>query len=177
MAAVKAAVMTGPGAMEMREFPRPAIGADEILLKVERTGICGSDKHMYAGHMPLQFPVVPGHELVGVIEELGPQAADEMAVIGGPVAEGDLVTTTPSSQACGRCWYCLHQPQRPALCANRYVHGFVSSDVAPAPRGGFAEYMHLTRRSWIFKIPEGLSPRSPCSPSPPPWPPAPWSAP
>ena len=80
-----------------------------------------------------------------------------MAVIGGSIAEGDLVTTTPSSQACGRCWYCLHQPQRPALCANRYVHGFVSSEVAPAPRGGFAEYMHLTRRSWIFKIPEGLS--------------------
>ena len=71
MAAVKAAVMTGPGAMELREFPRPAIGADEILLKVERTGICGSDKHMYAGHMPLQFPVVPGHELVGVIERAG----------------------------------------------------------------------------------------------------------
>ena len=42
MAAVKAAVMTGPGAVELREFPRPAIGGAEILLKVERAGICGS---------------------------------------------------------------------------------------------------------------------------------------
>lgn len=156
MPTVQAAVMTAPGRIELRPFPRPAIGADELLLRVERTGICGSDKHMYAGHMKLQFPVIPGHELVGVIEELGPQATAAMAVVGGPIAEGDRVTTTPSSTACGRCWYCLHMPQRPALCAGRYVHGFVSCDLAPAPRGGFSQYMHLTRRSWIFRIPDGL---------------------
>jgi len=154
---VQAAVMTAPGKMEIREFPRPAISDDDILLKIERTGICGSDKHMYAGHMPLQFPIIPGHELVGVIEELGSRAHDEMAIVGGPLAVGDRVTTTPSSQACGKCWYCLHQPQRPTLCANRYVHGFVSSDVAPTPRGGFSEVMHLGPRSWVFKIPDGLS--------------------
>jgi L-iditol 2-dehydrogenase len=157
MSSVNAAVMTEPGTIELREFPKPEIADDEILLKVERTGICGSDKHMYAGHMPLQFPIVPGHELVGVIEELGARAAEEMAVVGGALAVGDRVTTTPSSQACGKCWYCLHMPQRPTLCANRYVHGFVSSDVAPTPRGGFSEYMHLANRSWIFKIPDGLS--------------------
>ena len=43
---VQAAVMTAPGKMEIREFPRPAIGDDDILMKIERTGICGSDKHM-----------------------------------------------------------------------------------------------------------------------------------
>jgi D-arabinose 1-dehydrogenase-like Zn-dependent alcohol dehydrogenase len=83
---VQAAVMTAPGQIEIREFPRPAIAADEILLKVERTGICGSDKHMYAGHMPLQFPIIPGHELVGVIEELGSRAHEEMAIVGGPLS-------------------------------------------------------------------------------------------
>ena len=155
--AIQAAVMTEPGAVEVREFPDPDIAADELLLDIESTGICGSDKHIYAGHMPLQFPLVPGHELVGRIAELGSNAAEEMAVVGGPLAEGDRVTTTPSSTACGRCHYCLHMPQRPTLCTGRYVHGFVSCDLPPAPRGGFAEQMHLGPRSWIFKIPDDLS--------------------
>ncbi len=157
MSTIQAAVMTEPGTIELREFPKPRIGDNEILLKVERTGICGSDKHMFAGHMKLQFPIIAGHELVGVIEEMGPKAAEEMAIVGGPIAVGDRITTTPSSTACGKCWYCLHMPQRPTLCTDRYVYGFVSSDVAPAPRGGFSQYMHLTKHSWIFKIPDGLS--------------------
>ena len=85
MASVQAAVMIEPGKIEVREFDRPQIGGDELLLKIESTGICGSDKHMYAGHMGLQFPVVPGHELVGTIEELGPEALECMAVVGGAV--------------------------------------------------------------------------------------------
>ena len=157
MASIQAAVMTAPGHIEMREVELGPIGGGELLLKIERTGICGSDKHMYAGHMGLPFPIIPGHELVGTIEELGPKAADAMAIVGGPIREGDRITTTPSSTVCGRCHYCLHMPQRPTLCSGRYVHGFVSSDVAPAPRGGFSQYMHLTERSWIFKIPDELS--------------------
>ena len=157
MASVQAAVMTEPGHIEVREFDRPSIGADELLLKIESTGICGSDKHIFAGLMGLQFPLIPGHELVGTIEELGSQALDHMAVVGGPVKEGDRITTTPSSTNCGHCYYCLHMPQRPALCANRFVYGFVSSDISPTPRGGFSEYMHMTNRSWVFKIPDELS--------------------
>ena len=157
MASIQAAVMTEPGHIEIREVERRPLGDDELLLKVECTGICGSDKHMYAGHMPLQFPVIPGHELVGTVEELGSKAADSMAIVGGPISEGDRITTTPSSMACGRCYFCLHTPQRPTLCTNRYVHGFVSADIDPAPRGGFSEYMHLGGRSWIFKIPDDLS--------------------
>ena len=106
MASVQAAVMVEPGKIEVREFDRPQIGGDELLLKIESTGICGSDKHMYAGHMGLQFPVVPGHELVGTIEELGAEALERMAVVGGAVKEGDRITTTPSSTNCGRCYYC-----------------------------------------------------------------------
>ena len=94
MASVQAAVMVEPGKIEVREFDRPQIGGDELLLKIESTGICGSDKHMYAGHMGLQFPVVPGHELVGTIEELGAEALERMAVVGGAVKEGDRITTT-----------------------------------------------------------------------------------
>lgn len=156
MATIQSAVMLEPGKIEIREFARPETGKDELLLAIERTGICGSDKHMYAGHMGLQFPVVPGHELVGTIAELGSEAAQHMAIVGGPVQEGDRITTTPSSTVCGRCYYCLHMPQRPTLCSDRFVYGFVSADVSPAPRGGFSQYMHMTKRSWVFKIPDEL---------------------
>ncbi len=156
MATIQAAVMTEPGHIELREFPKPQIGPEEVLIKVERTGICGSDKHMYAGHMALKFPVIPGHELVGTIAEMGSKAAEKLAIVGGPVKEGDRVTTTPSSLACGRCYYCLHMPHRPTLCTNRFVYGFVSSGIAPTPRGGFSEYLHLTANSWLFKIPDDL---------------------
>ena len=156
MSQIQAAIMTGPGQIAVRSYPKPQIGDDEVLLKIERTGICGSDKHMFAGHMALPFPVIPGHELVGIVEEMGPAAADSLAIVGGPVAVGDRVTTTPSSRACGRCYYCLHMPQRPTLCSNRFVYGFVCADLAPMPRGGFAEYLHLTGHSWLFKIPDDL---------------------
>ena len=156
MSTIQTAVMIEPGRIELRALPRPQIAADELLLKIESTGICGSDKHMYAGHMALKFPVIPGHELVGTIAELGAEATDHMAVIGGPIKEGDRVTTTPSSRVCGQCYYCLHMPQRPALCANRFVYGFVSSELAPTPRGGFSEYMHMASNSWVFKIPDDL---------------------
>ena len=99
MPTIQAAVMTEPGHLELREFEKPRIGPDEMLLKVERTGICGSDKHMYAGHMALKFPVIPGHELVGTVAEMGPKAAEKLVIVGGPVKEGDRVTTTPSSLA------------------------------------------------------------------------------
>ena len=85
MASVQAAVMTAAGRIEIQEVKRASIGDDELLLKVDRTGICGSDKHMYAGHMALQFPIIPGHEVVGTVAELGSKAADAMAVVGGPI--------------------------------------------------------------------------------------------
>ncbi len=156
MPTIQAAVMTEPGRIELRQFEKPRIGEDEVLLKIERTGICGSDKHMYAGHMALKFPVIPGHELVGTVAEMGPKAAERLAIVGGPIEEGDRVTTTPSSLACGRCYFCLHLPHRPTLCTNRFVYGFVSSSMAPVPRGGFSEFMHLTANSWLFKIPDDL---------------------
>ena len=118
MTSIRAAVMTAPGALEVRVLPRPEIGPDELLLKIERTGICGSDKHMYAGHMALQFPVIPGHELVGTVAELGSAAGEAMAVVGGALAEGDRVTTPPRSQACGPCHYC-HAWKTAAAAARR----------------------------------------------------------
>ena len=70
---VRAAVQTGPLAYEIREFPRPRIGDDDGLLRIEACGVCGSDVEQYRGHLvrPGMFPLIPGHEPLGIVEEVG----------------------------------------------------------------------------------------------------------
>jgi threonine dehydrogenase-like Zn-dependent dehydrogenase len=68
---VLAAVRTGPGRTELREFPRPDIPDDGALLRVEVAGICGTDVKMYA-KPPFADPVIMGHENIGVIDQAGP---------------------------------------------------------------------------------------------------------
>src|SRR2546428_2334580 len=70
---VRAVVLTKPRTLEAREFPRPAIGADDALLRIEACGICGSDYEQYEGAQPQHedytpYPVIPGHEPLGIIE-------------------------------------------------------------------------------------------------------------
>lgn len=151
---VKAAVMVKPGSIEMRTFPKPEISEDAILLKVDATGVCGSDKHAYLGHSKLDFPVIAGHEIMGTIEKLGPKAQDMMKVVGGPLSEGDTVAIVPSSQCCGKCYNCIYTPHRTALCVNRVVYGYTNCEKPPHLFGGFAEYMYIHPRSWVFKIPQ-----------------------
>ena len=158
MAKVKAMVMEKPGKLELREFEKPHAPEDGLLLKVKACGICGTDKHMMTGKATwVKFPVIPGHEFVGVVEELGPKANDTMNVIGGPLKVGDRIAVTPASKACGSCFYCLNMPHRPQLCSNRRVYGLANCENPPYLLGGFAEYVVVDGRSWAFKIPGNVS--------------------
>ena len=78
---VRAVVQTGPRQMELREFPRPVIGPDDgALLRVEACGICGSDVEQYKGAMGTRgLPMIPGHEPLGIIEEIAPATAARWA--------------------------------------------------------------------------------------------------
>ncbi len=105
MGKARAWVIVKPGKMELQEFVIPGIPEDGALLKVEACGICGTDKHMFLGHMPTaSFPLVPGHEFIGTIVEIGKSASDKMVVVGEkPLKEGDRVSIAPSSTTCGHC--------------------------------------------------------------------------
>lgn len=159
MAKVRGWVMLEPGKIELQEFDLPKIAEDTALLKVEACGVCGTDKHCFSGYIKTApFPMIPGHEFIGTIVEIGKSANDKMAVIGGgPLKEGDRVAVAPSSLACGRCWYCLHMPHRPSFCTTRTVYGFNSTKNPPSIWGGFADYVYLHPKTWAFKIPEGMS--------------------
>jgi len=156
MSQVKAAVMVEVGKIEIQDFPRPKIADNALLMRVDQLGICGSDKHMYLGHTSLKFPVMPGHEVTGAVEEIGPLANEAMRVVGGPIKIGDKITVAPGSHGCGKCYFCLHTPHRPALCANRIIYGFSNCEEPPYLTGNAAQYTYIHNRSWVFKLPNEI---------------------
>ena len=89
MKMVRAAVQVGPRQIEMREFPRPSIGPDDGLLRVEACGICGSDVEQYRSPRGGgRTPVIPGHEPLGIVEEVGDRAAARWGVRPGDRVAG-----------------------------------------------------------------------------------------
>ena len=153
---VQAAVMLQPGQIEIREYEKPIPEHDSLILQVDKVGICGSDKHMYLGHTALKFPVIPGHEVVGTVSEIGKDANKVMNVMGGPIKTGDRITVVPGSKNCGRCYYCLHVPGRPTLCSGRTIYGFSNSETPPYLNGEFSEYTYIHGNSWVYKIPDDI---------------------
>jgi len=150
---VRGAVQTGPLAYEIRSFPRPTIGPDEGLLRVEACGVCGSDVEQYRGHLvrPGMFPLIPGHEPLGVIEEVGERAAERWGV-----APGDRVAVE-ILRPCRACDYCL--TGRYMSCPNRDgAYGMTPLSRSPSLWGGFAEYLYLHPWAILHKVRRDLPP-------------------
>lgn len=148
-----AIVLTEAGNLDRRTVTVPDPGADQILLRVELSGVCGSDVHMWQHGLDLSYPVLPGHEFVGIIEELGADVGHDSAR--NPLAEGDALTVVPGI-SCGDCWYCDNMPTRPLTCNDRDVHGFRSVDEAPHLHGGMSQYFLLEDRAHFYKVPDSL---------------------
>ncbi len=143
---VRAAVQVRPRTIEMREFPRPKIGPDDGLLRVEANGICGSDVEMFKGHMGKgRGPVVPGHEPLGIVEEIGEQAAKRWGVQPGDRVALEVIIP------CRSCHDCL--TGRYQSCRNRGpAHGVTGIDVAPSLWGGLAEHLYLSPNAVLHKV-------------------------
>ena len=167
MSEVKAAVLTGPGRLEVRHFPRPRLEPHQALIRMELSGICGTDKHcfkgeglVYAGTMMETgpaFPVIPGHENVGVIDEIGAVARERLEFSGRPLAPGDRVVMCPDV-VCGTCWYCRNLHGMP-WCENQRCYGMsLTCDEPPHLFGGWAEYLLVDTDVFVYKVPASLSP-------------------
>ncbi len=165
-AGVKAVVMAGPGNVETRSFVRPKLPDGAILLDMEMCGICGTDKHTYKGetvqfagtpaesHTP--FPIIPGHEIVGRIAEIGGGVV-RRDYDGDPIAVGDRVVMCPDI-LCGECFYCRNTFGFP-LCENIKGYGNAySCAAAPHLMGGWAETIYVRPDAFVYKVPEELPP-------------------
>lgn len=149
----RAIVVDGDGRIEQRDVEVPDVGDGELLLRVELTGICGSDVHMRAGGMDLAFPVVPGHELSGVVEELGVNVETDAA--GEPLAEGDSVTVVPGYNV-GDDWYTRHVPNHPLACSERNVYGFRGVEDYPHVHGGMSQYLVVEADAFAYRLPDDV---------------------
>jgi len=113
-------VMTSPHEITFREIDIPQPQADQVLVKIKKIGVCGSDIHVYHGTHPYTpYPVTQGHEVSGQIVEVG-EAVKGLEV-------GQKVTIEPQV-FCGRCYPCLHGKYN--LCENLKVMGFQTTGTA-----------------------------------------------
>jgi L-iditol 2-dehydrogenase len=147
----KAAVLQAVGGpFEIWSLPAPEeLPPGTFLLRVELTGICGTDAHIYRGHMPgIQYPVLLGHEIVGTIAALGEGV--EHDYLGHRVEIGDRIALLPSL-SCGTCYECS-VARMPARCPNkRPTYGFKNpATTEPLLSGGYAEYLFVYNAGTIF---------------------------
>ncbi len=155
----KASVLeTFNGPLALREYPLPRqLEPGAALVRTEMAGICGTDVHLWKGELPIQLPVILGHETVGVIERLGDGLTHDWS--GEPLRVGDRVTWT-STTSCGQCYYCAEKGQ-PTRCPKRRAYGIgYRSDEAPHFLGGYAEFHCLNPGVNIFRLAPELATES-----------------
>ena len=132
-------VMTAPGEIEFRTVSRPIASPGELLLKIMKIGVCGSDIHVYHGKHPFTtYPVTQGHEVSACVEEIG------AGVEGFHI--GQKVTIEPQV-VCGECYPCRHGKYN--LCENLKVMGFQTTGVA-------SEYFALSAEK-VTALPDNLT--------------------
>ena len=122
---MKSSYFLGNGQFEVREEPIPAVGPQDVLVKVAACGVCGTDVHIFhgdKGSAEVHPPVVLGHEFAGTVVSVGEQVKNYVP--------GDHVTVDPNIY-CGKCHYCRIGKKQ--LCENLYAIGVNRN-------GGFAEY-------------------------------------
>lgn len=146
---MKALVLRAPNKFGVEEVPDPRPGPLEVLCRVERIGICGTDVHMVQGHYdnwPAYYPFIPGHEWSGQVVELGPGAEDFGWAVGDRVAGS-------SHAGCMHCVRCIEGNYN--LCLN-YGHSHVHSHYGHTEQGAYADYVVHSIRC-VFKLPDDMS--------------------
>lgn len=163
---VKAAVMVAPGKLEVQELPYPDhLEPGACIVKMEMSGICGTDKHAYRGELTLYggteaeqemvFPCVHGHENTGIVVEMNGKGS-EIEYSGKALQVGDRVTNCPNV-ICGECWYCRNIHGYPFCSHHEGIGMTYPSNQYPYIVGGWGEYMYLPPKAWVYKVPEYIS--------------------
>lgn len=142
---MKAVVLEGPNQFQPKIIEKPTISDDEILLKMEKAAICGTDIRILEGKKTkdVRYPSVIGHEMCGIIEEVGKNV--DTYRIGEKVSIANVIP-------CGSCSSCLNE--RENACINREAIGYQYD-------GGFAEYVRIPKSCImagnVVKLPDSVS--------------------
>ena len=150
----RAAVYEAPNTpFVMREFPVRDVKPDEALVRITMATICRSDIHSYQGHRPNPYPGILGHEIVGVIDQLGEDIVHD--VRGDKLAVGNRVTWTEFFHQ-GQSYYRdVHDMPQKSAGLRKYGHDLVEDD--PHFLGGFADYCYIMPGTGILKLPDEIT--------------------
>ncbi len=125
--------------LDFTEIPAPTLKEDEVLIRVHACGVCRTDLHVVEGELPPgKLPVVPGHQIVGTVEQVGPSATRYRV--------GARVGVPWLHRTCGVCEFC--RSGRENLCEAALFTGYTVD-------GGYAEYM-VAPEAFTYPIPEGF---------------------
>jgi L-iditol 2-dehydrogenase len=140
---MKALVCRGPKNISYMEVPKPKAEDNEVIIKVEYAGVCGTDLRIYEGTKEIPYPRIIGHELSGVIHEKGKHVQDFSC--------GDRVAVYPML-ACGECYVC--RQGRTNICVHRKTIGYEID-------GAFAEFVKIPasfiEAGNVVKVPDGVT--------------------
>jgi threonine dehydrogenase-like Zn-dependent dehydrogenase len=161
---VLATALVAPGKYELREYPLPEPGPGSVIVKMELSGICGTDKHTYQGYTTqyagtgagkkIRFPIIQGHENVGTVAAIGGDGR-YTDFEGVPLQVGDRVVVG-ANVSCGECYYCRHDfPYY--FCQNMTDYGNnLSAADPPHLFGGWSQYMYIIPGSFLVRVPDDL---------------------
>lgn len=141
------AILTGNKTIELKTLPLPEISDDEMLVKVEACGICGTDVHEYKGDPFGYIPIQLGHEGTGTIVKLGKNVQNDYT--GKPLKIGDKIVT--GLRPCGKCDTCLHHPEQIHLCNGGEIFGLMPGE-KHFFNGWFGDYIKINKGAVIFNV-------------------------
>jgi 2-desacetyl-2-hydroxyethyl bacteriochlorophyllide A dehydrogenase len=136
---MKAMVLKAPGKLVLDEVSRPSGGAGQVLVRVSHTGICGTDLKIFNGSIPVEYPRIMGHEMIGEVVEGGTDG----------LRAGDRVIVDPEL-FCGECFHC--KIGQTHLCPKGILLGRDAN-------GGFADYVSAPA-SHVFRLPDAIDSRT-----------------
>jgi len=147
----EALVLTGRRRLERRRVVLPDPADDHALLRVEACGLCGTDHEQYTGVLSADFAFIPGHEIVGVIERIGPALRDRWQLDAGARVAVEVF------QSCRACEQCRHGMYR--RCVRHglaSMYGFVDIEVGSGLWGGYATHVDLGPDALVLPVPDSL---------------------
>ncbi len=145
----KVAMLTSPKHIEVKEFPIPeTLEDDDILVRVEGCGVCGTDVHEWKGDPFGLIPVVLGHEGTGEVIGLGKNVKFDTA--GNPIKIGDKLVTSVIS--CGECQICRNHPANTNLCDKQGVFGLIGHNDAQPLNGWFATHLLIRAKGATYFV-------------------------
>jgi threonine dehydrogenase-like Zn-dependent dehydrogenase len=132
------AFLIKPGSVEIKKIDTPEPHLGEVRVRLQKTGICGSDVHLFLGHRLLKYPVIIGHEGLGIVDKTGEGVTS--------LKPGDRVVIEPNIP-CRQCSFCMSG--RGNICINKRVIGLTE-------QGCFAEFVSLPHQ-FCWQIPDDIS--------------------